>query len=234
MDEPTSALTSREVDQLFALIERLIARGVAIVYITHRLDEVVSHRPSRDGAARRPARRDAALAEMTVAELVRLMANRDLGEHFPETARTAPGAELLRVEHLGRGRRCCTTSASSLRAGEVVGIGGLLGAGRTELARVLAGADRSETRAHRRRRRARSRFASPPTPFAHGIGLLPEDRKARGPRRRPDRRAQHRAAARPPAGALRLSAARAAKRRSPSRSSTISASRPRRRSRCGC
>ena len=62
MDEPTSALTSREVDQLFALIERLTARGVAIVYITHRLDEVYPHRPARHGAARRPARRDARLS----------------------------------------------------------------------------------------------------------------------------------------------------------------------------
>ena len=95
MDEPTSALTTREVDQLFTLIERLVARGVAIVYITHRLDEVyrIGTRVSvlRDGrhVATRP------LAETTVPELVRLMANRNLGEHFPRQ-RTPPGDELLR------------------------------------------------------------------------------------------------------------------------------------------
>ena len=130
MDEPTSALTSREVDQLFALIERLIARGVAIVYITHRLDEVyrIGHRVTvlRDG--RHVA--TSLLSEVTVAELVRLMANRDVGAHFPRV-RTAPGAELLRVERLCR-RGAVDDVSFSLHAGEVLGLGGLLGAGRTE------------------------------------------------------------------------------------------------------
>ena len=101
MDEPTSALTSREVEQLFALIERLVSRGVAIVYITHRLDEVfrIGRRITvlRDG--RHVTTRS--IEEMTVAELVRLMANRDLSEHFPKV-RAPIGPELLRVEHLTR------------------------------------------------------------------------------------------------------------------------------------
>src|SRR6185369_13972184 len=84
MDEPTSSLTSREVTQLFALIQRLAARGVAIVYITHRLDEVfrIGHQITvmRDGrvVATRP------IQEVTVPELVRMMANRDLADHFPK------------------------------------------------------------------------------------------------------------------------------------------------------
>ena len=177
MDEPTSALTSREVDQLFALIARLIARGVAIVYITHRLDEVyrIGHRVSvlRDG--RQVATK--LLSEVTVAELVRLMANREVGDHFPRQ-RTAPGAELLRVEQLGR-RGALRGISFSLRAGEVVGIAGLLGAGRSELARVLAGADRSDAG----RIVCDGRVVALRTPadaIRQGIGLLPEDRKADG------------------------------------------------------
>jgi ribose transport system ATP-binding protein len=177
MDEPTSALTSREVDQLFALIQRLTARGVAIVYITHRLDEVyrIGQRVTvlRDGRNLKTAM----LSDVTVTELVRLMANRDLGEHFPKQ-RTAPGAELLRVANLGR-TGVLSDITFTLRAGEVVGIGGLLGAGRTELARVLAGADPFDSgRLFVNGRRAR--FAGPRAAIRSGIGLLPEDRKAQG------------------------------------------------------
>jgi ribose transport system ATP-binding protein len=177
MDEPTSALTSREVDQLFALIDRLVARGVAIVYITHRLDEVyrIGHRVTvlRDGRHVKST----PLADVTVADLVRLMANRDLGEHFPRQ-RTAPGKELLRVEHLGR-RGSLRDLNLCLRAGEIVGIGGLLGAGRSELARVLAGADRSDAGRVLCDGEVVT-FRTPADAIRHGIGLLPEDRKAEG------------------------------------------------------
>jgi ribose transport system ATP-binding protein len=177
MDEPTSALTSREVDQLFALIDRLVRRGVAVVYITHRLDEVyrIGHRVTvlRDG--RHIATQ--ALSGVTVDELVRMMANRDLKEHFPKR-RVEPGAELLKAEGLGRSGRLRDINLS-LRAGEVVGIAGLLGAGRTELARVLAGADRADTGRIVRDGVAVS-FRTPAHAIARGIGLLPEDRKADG------------------------------------------------------
>jgi len=177
MDEPTSALTSREVDQLFALVARLIARGVAIVYITHRLDEVyrIGHRVTvlRDG--RHVTTR--LLSEVSVAELVGLMANRDVGEHFPRV-RTMPGAELLRVEGLGRGDLLADVSFS-LRAGEILGVGGLLGAGRTELARVIAGVDRPDAGKIFIDGQA-VRFRAPADAIARRIGLLPEDRKAQG------------------------------------------------------
>jgi ribose transport system ATP-binding protein len=176
MDEPTSSLTSREVTQLFALIERLAARGVAIVYITHRLDEVfrIGHRITvmRDGrlVATRP------IQDVTIPELVRMMANRDLADHFPKVP-VERGAELLRVENVGGGPLSGITF--SLHAGEVLGIAGLLGAGRTELARVVAGADRcQEGRLVVRGREVR--FRDPQDAIAHGIGLLPEDRKAQG------------------------------------------------------
>ena len=177
MDEPTSALTSREVDQLFALVERLVARGVAIVYITHRLDEVyrIGHRVTvlRDGRHVATHR----LSDISVADLVRLMANREVGEHFPKV-RTAPGAELLRVEGLGRGS-VLSDITLNLRAGEVLGVGGLLGAGRTELARVLAGADRAD-RGQMWVDGQAVVLRTPADAIGHGIGLLPEDRKAQG------------------------------------------------------
>jgi len=177
MDEPTSALTSREVTQLFALIERLTARGVSIVYITHRLDEVfrIGRRITvmRDGrhVTTRP------IDQVTVPELVRLMANRDLSDHFPKV-RAERGAELLRVEGL-QVRGVLSDISFSLHAGEVLGISGLLGAGRTELARVIAGADRFDQ--GRLLVDGRDvRFRSPADAIARGIGLLPEDRKAQG------------------------------------------------------
>jgi ribose transport system ATP-binding protein len=177
MDEPTSALTSREVGQLFVLIERLAARGVAIVYITHRLDEVfrIGRRVTvlRDG--RRVTTKD--IGDVTVSELVRLMANRDLTDHFPKV-RTTPGRELLRVEHVCRGGALNDVSFR-LRAGEVLGIAGLLGAGRTELARVVAGADRADSGSIALEGQIVS-FRSPADAIRRGIGLLPEDRKAEG------------------------------------------------------
>jgi len=177
MDEPTSSLTSREVTQLFALIERLASRGVAIVYITHRLDEVfrIGHRITvlRDG--RHVTTRS--IDEVSVDELVRLMANRDLTDHFPKVA--APrGAELLRVEHLSR-RGVLSDVSFTVHAGEVVGIAGLLGAGRTELARAISGADRVDA-GQVFVEGQQVRFTSPGDAIARGIGLLPEDRKAQG------------------------------------------------------
>jgi len=177
MDEPTSALTSREVDQLFALIERLASRGVAIVYITHRLDEVF--RIGRSVTVLRDGRHvtTRAIDEVTVAELVRLMANRDVAEHFPKV-RAPLGTELLRVEHLTR-RGVLSDISFSVHAGEVVGIAGLLGAGRTELARALFGADAfDEGNVFVEGKPVR--IDGPADAIACGIGLLPEDRKADG------------------------------------------------------
>ena len=177
MDEPTSALTSREVDQLFLLIERLVARGVAVVYITHRLDEV--YRIGRRVTVLRDGANVAThlLSDVTVPELVRLMANRDLSEHFPRR-RTEPGADLLSVEGVGR-NGVLSDISFTLRAGEIVGVAGLLGAGRSELARVLAGADRSDSGRIICNGDAVI-FRSPADAIDQGIGLLPEDRKAEG------------------------------------------------------
>ena len=177
MDEPTSALTTKEVAQLFALIERLTARGVSIIYITHRLDEVF--RIGRHITVMRDGRHVTTrpVDQVSVPELVRLMANRDLSEHFPKR-RVERGAELLRVERLTV-RGVLSDITFSLHAGEVLGISGLLGAGRTELARVVAGADRFDN-GRLLVGGVERRFRNPADAIALGIGLLPEDRKAQG------------------------------------------------------
>src|SRR5262245_61119795 len=178
MDEPTSALTAREVDQLFALIARLTARGVAIVYITHRLDEVyrIGQRVTvlRDGrhVSTQP------LASTTVAELVRLMANREIADHFPRRRPERGQCPLLRVEGVGRAGTVSGITFS-LYPGEIVGIAGLLGAGRSELARILAGADRPDAGQILIDEQP-VRFRAPADAIRLGIGLLPEDRKADG------------------------------------------------------
>ena len=186
MDEPTSALTTREVDQLFGLIQRLIDRGVAVVYITHRLDEVyrIGRRVTvlRDG--RHVSTQD--LAGTTVDQLVRLMANREIADHYPRQRRDGRNEKResqevpprLTVEHLSR-RGVLDDISFNVYPGEVVGIAGLMGAGRTELARVLAGADRADSGRISIDGRAVV-LSSPQDAIRQGIGLLPEDRKAQG------------------------------------------------------
>jgi ribose transport system ATP-binding protein len=181
MDEPTSALTAREVDQLFGLIARLTDRGVAIVYIniTHRLDEVyrIGQRVSvlRDG--RHVATQE--LAGTTVDQLVRLMANRDIGEHYPRKRRVPVSTQpLLRAEGISR-KGVLDNITFALHAGEVLGIAGLMGAGRTELARILAGADHADAGRVLIEGKPVA-LKSPRDAIRARIGLLPEDRKAQG------------------------------------------------------
>jgi ribose transport system ATP-binding protein len=176
MDEPTSALTESEIDQLFAAIGRLTSRGVSVVYISHRMEELarVGHRATvmRDG------RYIATLPlPSPIGELVRLMADRDVADHFPVPTRVR-GPELLRVEHVSRGPRLRDVSLT-LHRGEILGVAGLLGAGRTELARVIAGADVPEQGRVLLNGRA-IRLRAPSDAIRAGIGLVPEDRKRHG------------------------------------------------------
>jgi len=177
MDEPTSALTDAEIEQLFATIGRLTASGVAIIYISHRMQEVqrVGHRVTvlRDG--KRVATHD--VASVSIAELVRLMANRELTEHFPKR-RVEPGEEVLRATNLTRGKALRDCSLT-LRRGEVVGLAGLLGAGRTELARAIVGADTLDSGSVEVKGRA-VLARGPGDVIERGVGLVPEDRKTQG------------------------------------------------------
>jgi ribose transport system ATP-binding protein len=141
MDEPTAALTDRETDALFALIAKLKAQGVAFVYISHRLEELprIADRITviRDGKAieTRP------IAQMPQDEMIRLMVGRSLEAHFPELPAIAPDAPVrLAVRDL-RAASNVNGVSFEVRAGEIVGLAGLVGAGRTEIVRAIAGAD---------------------------------------------------------------------------------------------
>ena len=141
MDEPTAALTEREIDALFGLIAKLKAQGVALIYISHRLEELprISDRVTviRDGRTieTRPT------AQMPQADLVRLMVGRSLAAQFPELpAVPADAPSALRVRGL-TSERVRRGLDLEVRAGEIVGLAGLVGTGRTEIVRAIAGAD---------------------------------------------------------------------------------------------
>ena len=173
-DEPTSSLTEFEVDALFRLIGRLRDAGVAVIYVSHRMAEIfrVADRVAvlRDGAL--VGIRD--LSQTTETELVRMMVGRDLGSMFQRN-RVAGGDEVLRVENLSSD--LVHDVSFSVRAGEVVALAGLIGAGRSELARTIMG-----DLPHRSGRvlvdGTPVRLNSPADGIRAGIGLAPEERKA--------------------------------------------------------
>jgi ribose transport system ATP-binding protein len=177
MDEPTSALTDAEITELFATIGRLTARGTAVIYISHRLEEVA--RVGHVVTVLRDGRRVATfqVGEVPLSQLIRLMANRELSEHFPKR-RVARGEELLRVEGVTR-RGVLHDVSFSVHAGEVVGLAGLLGAGRTELARAVVGADPRDAGTIAIKG-VPVRVRHPSDVIDRGVGFLPEDRKTQG------------------------------------------------------
>ncbi|MBI3909396.1 MAG: sugar ABC transporter ATP-binding protein [Armatimonadetes bacterium] len=185
LDEPTSALTEHEVGRLFGILRALRERGTAIVYVSHRLEEIfrLADRVTvlRDGrlvATRR-------VAELTEGDLVRMMVGaepaalprKDGG--CPDAVGIEPsGPPLLRIIGLTRGRQYRDVSFE-VRAGEVVGMFGIVGAGRTEVARALFGLDPPDAGQIERDGR-RLRLRSPAEAMRAGIGLVPEDRKLQG------------------------------------------------------
>ncbi|MEO6457806.1 MAG: sugar ABC transporter ATP-binding protein [Chloroflexia bacterium] len=177
MDEPTSALTGREIDELFKVIVRLRSQGKSIIYITHRLDEVkqLGDRATvlRDGKSVATIN----VADTRVDELIQMMVGRTIDQQFPK--RAAPrGPEILRVEHLSRVGVLHDISFNA-HAGEVLGISGLVGAGRTELMRAIFGADPIDGGQVFIEGRP-VRFNSPAAAIRAGLGLLPESRKEHG------------------------------------------------------
>ena len=179
LDEPTAALNPRESDVLFAQMVRLRTAGAALVLITHRLEDVgrTADRVSvlRDGrlVATRPA------AELSRDEIVRLMVGRELGEPAPRAA-AAAGEVALRVERLS-GERYHDVSFE-VRRGEILGLAGLMGAGRTEVLRGIFGADRATAGQVfvGPGAVAPARVASPADATVLGVALLTEDRQAQG------------------------------------------------------
>lgn len=177
LDEPTSSLTSRETETLFRLVRTLRQEGVALIYISHRLEEVF------ELADRIAVMRDGQLvaegnaAEFTPNRLVQLMVGRELTEFFPKSS-TQRGEPILKAVNLQAGKEVRGISFE-LHRGEIVGMAGLVGSGRTNVARLLFGADPIKggeiwfegKPVHLR---------SPRDAIRIGIGLVPEDRKAQG------------------------------------------------------
>ena len=176
MDEPTSSLTPGDFDRLVEVIATLSGRGVAVIYVSHKLDEVfrvATHATVlRDGTLVG----EVSLAEVDQGQLVGMMVGRAIEARAHRGhARPTP---VLSVVGLGRGEAVRDVSFT-LHAGEVLGIAGLVGAGRTELARLIAGLDRPSGGGIVVRDKP-MRFASPRQAIAQGIALLPEERKREG------------------------------------------------------
>jgi ribose transport system ATP-binding protein len=177
MDEPTSALTEQEIEELFKAIRRLKTKGVSVIYISHRMEEVfeIGDRVTvfRDGLYIGTE----TIGEVERDELIRMMVGRSLKEQFPKR-KTHPGEEILRVEGLSR-HGVLKDINFSLRRGEVLGISGLMGSGRTELARAIFGVDEYHAgtiEVHGKK----ERFKSPRQAISRGLGFLTEDRKSQG------------------------------------------------------
>ncbi len=176
MDEPSAALTEKELRNLFAVIRRLKSEGAGIIYVSHRLEEIfeIGDRLTvlRDGSAIRTCN----VAEADRRSLVRWMVGRDLEQEYPKVELTR-GEELLRIDRLRAGM--LRDISLSVYRGEVLGLAGLVGAGRSELARVIFGADPRESGSITFCG-AEIRPASPREAIDLGIGLLTEDRNRFG------------------------------------------------------
>ena len=178
LDEPTASLTPREVDRLFDLLKELRAEGVAVIYISHRLEELprLADRVTvlRDGrtVGTEP------MASVDAAALIKLMVGREVASVFPKRE-VAVGEPVLEVEGLSSHEAGVSEVGLTVRRGEIVGLAGLVGAGRTELARVLFGLtprDAGSVRVAGRQVRPQS----PGDAIASGIAYLPEDRRRHG------------------------------------------------------
>jgi rhamnose transport system ATP-binding protein len=200
MDEPTASLTQKETGLLFAVIRDLRDGGAGVIYISHRLEEIfqLADRVTvlRDGESvgthlvggsrREPAQISSAedpggpasAAAITEGDLIKLMVGRDISQIFPP-AESAPGETVLSLKNLGGAAGGVKNVSLEVRAGEILGLAGLVGAGRTELARTLFGitpADSGEIFL----RGEKIKIHSPQEAVARGIAYVPEDRRRHG------------------------------------------------------
>jgi rhamnose transport system ATP-binding protein len=178
MDEPTASLTQKETHLLFAVVRELRKNGVGIIYISHRLEEIfqLADRVTvlRDGESIGTNPVD----EMNEASLIKLMVGRDIAAIYPP-AENAPGEVVFSLKHFGCARGGVQNVSLEIRAGEILGLAGLVGAGRTELARTIFGitpADSGEMFLGGEK----IEINSPQDAVARGIAYVPEDRRRHG------------------------------------------------------
>ncbi|HVO72643.1 MAG TPA: sugar ABC transporter ATP-binding protein [Ignavibacteriaceae bacterium] len=176
MDEPTAPLTNKEIEILFATIKKLKETGTGIIYISHRLEEIfkIGDRVTvlRDGKSAGTFK----LNEVDTRELIRLMVGRELSEEFPHHS-TFKGEEILKMENLSGG--ILKNINLEIYKGEVLGLAGLVGSGRSELVRVIFGADKKES-GKIFLNGEELNINSPGDAIESGIGLLTEDRNLYG------------------------------------------------------
>lgn len=177
MDEPTAALTEREIEKLFDVIRSLKKEGVSIVYISHRMEEIfmICDRITvmRDGKSVDTQ----AIPDTSFDEVVKKMVGRELTERYP-ARQPSPGETVLEVKNIsGKGR--FENVSFSVRAGEIVGVSGLMGAGRTEMMRAIFGLDPLDSGEVWVRGKKVS-IRKPDDAVKHGIGFITEDRKDEG------------------------------------------------------
>ena len=179
LDEPTAVLTEQEIDRLFEAVKILKSRGVAIVFISHRLEEI-----GRIGDEVTVMRDGAYVDTLPINDrhvdidlLVKMMVGREIINKFPKEA-VPLGEEILKVEELTR-EGVLKNISLTLHAGEILGIGGLVGAGRTEMVKAIFGIDKADTKKLTVFGKEVS-IRQPKDAIKLGIGLAPEDRKVEG------------------------------------------------------
>ena len=176
MDEPSAVLTNRELEVMFRIVRQLRERGITIIYISHRLNEVFDLCDNvsvlRDGKhiATKP------IGELDRQSLINMMVGREMGQEYPKEPGTI-GDTILKVEGLSRG--FVRDISFEVKSGEVFGISGLVGAGRTELARAILGIDKPES-GEIYVRGKKVHYHTFADAIRDGLGLIPEDRKLQG------------------------------------------------------
>lgn len=179
MDEPTAALSDREIEQLFEIVRSLTKKGIGVIYISHRLQEIpiIGGRVTilRDG--KYICTRD--VKDITTEEMVKLMVGREIKDLYKRERQT-PGEMALNVEHLSSSKGNLTDIGLELRRGEIVGLAGLVGAGRTELARALFHVDPYDSGKIYLFGKEVNKNLTPHQVIENGLSLLPEDRKKQG------------------------------------------------------
>ncbi|NQV33504.1 MAG: sugar ABC transporter ATP-binding protein, partial [Phycisphaeraceae bacterium] len=178
MDEPTSALSEREAQRLFALINEVKSNHCAVIYITHRLDEIFELADEvtvlRDGCSQGTF----SIHDMTVDQLITLMVGRELATVFPKQSSRPPGTEALSVHKLCKAGAFQDVSFG-VHQGEILGLAGLMGAGRTEVMRSLFGLDSLDSGQVFVDRKPVC-FHHPRDAIRHGLALVSEDRQITG------------------------------------------------------
>lgn len=176
MDEPTAALTDREIEHLFGIMNELKAQGVSIVYISHRMEEIFAMCDRitvlRDGTYVGTEE----VKKLDLDKVVQMMVGRELGERYPERV-PYEDVERFRVEGLSDGKRIKDISFSA-KKGEIVGVAGLMGAGRTEIVKALFGVSKQSGKVYLDGKEVV--IKRPMDAIKHGIGYVTEDRKGEG------------------------------------------------------